>query len=139
MAGKLIAENRRARFDYFLEQTFEAGLALTGSEVKSLRVGRANIAGVGDDAHRRQMLLVDQLGQIINEGRHGIVAAGGIGAVAVAADVGGDDVIVAAQILGHPVPVAAVVAPTVQQDQRRGIGVSPVGVVQPQALRDEGL
>ena len=44
MAGKLIAENRRARFDYFLEQTFEAGIALTGSEVKSLRVGRANIA-----------------------------------------------------------------------------------------------
>jgi len=44
MAGKLIAENRRARFDYFLEQTFEAGLVLTGSEVKSLRNGRANIA-----------------------------------------------------------------------------------------------
>jgi len=43
-ARKLIAENRRARFDYFLEQTFEAGLALTGSEVKSLRNGRANIA-----------------------------------------------------------------------------------------------
>ena len=44
MAGKLIAENRRARFDYFLEETFEAGLALTGTEVKSLRVGKANIA-----------------------------------------------------------------------------------------------
>ena len=44
MAGKLIAENRRARFDYFLEQFFEAGLVLTGSEVKSLRNGRANIA-----------------------------------------------------------------------------------------------
>ena len=44
MAGKLIAENRRARFDYFLEETFEAGLVLTGSEVKSLRNGRANIA-----------------------------------------------------------------------------------------------
>jgi SsrA-binding protein len=43
-ARKLIAENRRARFDYFLEQFFEAGLALTGSEVKSLRNGRANIA-----------------------------------------------------------------------------------------------
>ena len=42
--SNLIAENRRARFDYFLEQTFEAGLSLTGSEVKSLRVGRANIA-----------------------------------------------------------------------------------------------
>jgi len=44
VAGKLIAENRRARFDYFLQQTFEAGLSLTGSEVKSLRNGRANIA-----------------------------------------------------------------------------------------------
>lgn len=44
MAGKLIAENRRARYDYFLEETFEAGIMLTGSEVKSLRTGRANIA-----------------------------------------------------------------------------------------------
>ena len=44
MVGKLIAENRRARFDYFLEDFFEAGIMLTGSEVKSLRVGRANIA-----------------------------------------------------------------------------------------------
>jgi len=41
---KLIAENRRARFDYFLEDAVEAGLVLTGTEVKSLRVGRANIA-----------------------------------------------------------------------------------------------
>ena len=41
---KLIAENRRARFDYFLDQTFEAGLSLTGTEVKALREGRANIA-----------------------------------------------------------------------------------------------
>ena len=44
MAGKLIAENRRARFDYFLDQSFEAGLQLTGTEVKALREGRANIA-----------------------------------------------------------------------------------------------
>ena len=44
ITGKLIAENRRARYDYFLEETFEAGLVLTGSEVKSLRNGRANIA-----------------------------------------------------------------------------------------------
>ena len=41
---KLIAENRRARYDYFLEESFEAGLMLTGTEVKSLRTGRANIA-----------------------------------------------------------------------------------------------
>jgi SsrA-binding protein len=44
MAGKLIAENRRARFDYFLDDPVEAGLVLTGTEVKSLRTGRANIA-----------------------------------------------------------------------------------------------
>lgn len=41
---KLIAENRRARYDYFIEQTMEAGLSLTGTEVKALREGRANIA-----------------------------------------------------------------------------------------------
>jgi SsrA-binding protein len=41
---KVIADNRRARFDYFLENNIEAGIALTGTEVKSLRQGRANIA-----------------------------------------------------------------------------------------------
>ena len=40
----LIAENRRARYDYFIEDSLEAGLVLTGTEVKSLRLGRANIA-----------------------------------------------------------------------------------------------
>ena len=42
--GTLIAENRRARFDYAVEETFEAGLQLLGTEVKSLRLGKANIA-----------------------------------------------------------------------------------------------
>ncbi len=41
---KLIAENRRARFEYFVEETIEAGIQLVGTEVKSLRGGRANIA-----------------------------------------------------------------------------------------------
>jgi SsrA-binding protein len=41
---KLIAENRRARYDYFLDDFVECGIALTGTEVKSLRTGRANIA-----------------------------------------------------------------------------------------------
>jgi len=40
----LIAENRRARFDYLIEDTLEAGVQLVGTEVKSLRNGRANIA-----------------------------------------------------------------------------------------------
>jgi len=41
---KLIAENRRARFDYAIEDTLEVGLVLVGTEVKALRGGRANIA-----------------------------------------------------------------------------------------------
>jgi len=40
---KAIATNRRARFDYDFEDTFEAGMVLTGSEVKSLRAGQANL------------------------------------------------------------------------------------------------
>ena len=41
---KIVAENRRARYEYFLEQFFEAGIALTGTEVKSLRSGEGSIA-----------------------------------------------------------------------------------------------
>ena len=41
---KTVAENRRARFDYFIEDTFEAGIALSGTEVKSLRFGEGSIA-----------------------------------------------------------------------------------------------
>lgn len=40
---KIIASNRRARHDYAIEDTVEAGLVLTGTEVKSLRAGRANL------------------------------------------------------------------------------------------------
>ena len=43
-ARKLVAENRRARHEFFLTDTWEAGLMLTGTEVKSLRKGQANIA-----------------------------------------------------------------------------------------------
>jgi SsrA-binding protein len=42
--SKLIAENRRARFDYAIEDDLEAGIILTGSEVKALRSGQSNIA-----------------------------------------------------------------------------------------------
>ena len=41
---KIVAENRRARFDYMIDTTYEAGLALTGTEVKSLRFGEGSIA-----------------------------------------------------------------------------------------------
>ncbi|WP_126172693.1 SsrA-binding protein SmpB [Altericroceibacterium xinjiangense] len=41
---KTVAENRRARFDYFIEDKYEAGIALSGTEVKSLRSGEGSIA-----------------------------------------------------------------------------------------------
>ena len=41
--ARLIAENRKARFDYFIEERYEAGLALQGWEVKSMRAGRAQL------------------------------------------------------------------------------------------------
>jgi len=41
--GKIIAVNRKARHDYFVEDTFEAGIALYGTEVKSVRLGQVNL------------------------------------------------------------------------------------------------
>ena len=42
-ADRLVAENRKARFNYTIEDTFEAGMALLGTEVKSMREGRVNL------------------------------------------------------------------------------------------------
>ena len=42
--AKVVAENRRARFDYFVEERFEAGIELRGTEVKALRTGEGSIA-----------------------------------------------------------------------------------------------
>jgi len=42
-ARRFAAQNRRARFDYFIDETLEAGIMLTGTEVKSLRTGKASI------------------------------------------------------------------------------------------------
>ncbi|MFA7611547.1 MAG: SsrA-binding protein SmpB [Sulfurimonas sp.] len=41
--GKTIAKNKKAYFDYFLEEKFEAGLVLKGSEIKAIRAGRVNL------------------------------------------------------------------------------------------------
>ena len=40
---KVIAKNRKARHDYFIEETYEAGIVLTGTEVKSIRLGKVNL------------------------------------------------------------------------------------------------
>lgn len=41
--GKVLAQNKKASHDYFIEETYECGLVLSGTEIKSLRQGRANI------------------------------------------------------------------------------------------------
>jgi len=51
MAEKLIVDNRRARHDYHLLERVEAGIALTGTEVKSLRQGRATLGQAYADVH----------------------------------------------------------------------------------------
>jgi SsrA-binding protein len=56
--GKLIADNRRARHEYHLLERFEAGLVLTGTEVKSLRAGRATIDRAFADVRDGQLWLV---------------------------------------------------------------------------------
>jgi SsrA-binding protein len=55
---KLIADNRRARHDYELLERVEAGLALTGTEVKSLREGRVQLGGAYGDVRGLEIWLV---------------------------------------------------------------------------------
>ncbi|WP_414899884.1 SsrA-binding protein SmpB [Sphingomonas flavalba] len=56
---KTVAENRRARYEYFLEDFFEAGIALTGTEVKSLRFGEGSIAESYAEVKDDQVWLVN--------------------------------------------------------------------------------
>ncbi|MGG3737403.1 SsrA-binding protein SmpB [Aeribacillus pallidus] len=42
-AGKVIAQNKKAHHDYFIEETYEAGIVLQGTEIKSIRAGRVNL------------------------------------------------------------------------------------------------
>jgi SsrA-binding protein len=56
---KTVADNRRARFNYELGESFEAGIALTGSEVKSLRAGKATIAESYADARGGEIWLIN--------------------------------------------------------------------------------
>jgi SsrA-binding protein len=58
-AQKVVADNRKARFNYEIGEVFEAGIALTGSEVKSLRHGRATIAESYADARDGEIWLLN--------------------------------------------------------------------------------
>ena len=56
---KRIAENRKARYEYAIGDTYEAGIQLTGTEVKSLRVGQANIAESYASAEQGGIFLIN--------------------------------------------------------------------------------
>jgi SsrA-binding protein len=56
---EIVAQNRKARFNFHIGETFEAGIALTGSEVKSLRSGKATIAESYADARAGEIWLVN--------------------------------------------------------------------------------
>ena len=56
---KVVADNRRARFNYEIGETFEAGIALTGTEVKALRQGKATIAESYADSRQGELWLVN--------------------------------------------------------------------------------
>ncbi len=57
--NKTVAQNRKARFDYFIEEVLEAGIILTGTEVKSLRSGQASIAESFADVKGSEVFLVN--------------------------------------------------------------------------------
>ena len=56
---KIVAENRRARFEYTIDTVYEAGIALTGTEVKSLRFGEGSIAESYAEVRDEQVWLVN--------------------------------------------------------------------------------
>ena len=65
---KTVAENRRVRFEYFIEDVVEAGIMLTGTEVKSLRVGKASIAESFAEVRDGQMWLINATIQVFSHG-----------------------------------------------------------------------
>jgi SsrA-binding protein len=67
---RVVADNRKARFNYEIGEVFEAGIALTGSEVKSLRQGKATIAESYADARGGELWLVNaNIAEYLQAGR----------------------------------------------------------------------
>lgn len=69
--GTIAAQNRKARHDYFIEETFEAGIVLAGTEVKSLRAGHASIGeAYAQEAGGELWLVNAHIPEYKNAGRH---------------------------------------------------------------------
>jgi SsrA-binding protein len=57
--GKTVATNRKARHDYFIDETYEAGIVLTGTEIKSARTGRVNLRDSYVQVRNGELWLID--------------------------------------------------------------------------------
>ena len=91
---------------------------------------------VADDRERSELLLVHELGDVVDVVDQGVAGPDHPLGVTVAPKIRRDDVVFAAQRLRDPVPVAAVVAPSVNEQQWGRVLVSPGDVVKPEALRE---
>ena len=59
MSFKVVATNRKARHNYFLEDTYEAGIVLSGTEVKSVRNGKINLSDSYADFKNKELFLIN--------------------------------------------------------------------------------
>ena len=59
LSRKIVAQNRKARHDYFIEETVEAGLVLKGTEVSSMRSGRASLGDAYADFRGKELFLIN--------------------------------------------------------------------------------
>ncbi|MBM7648729.1 SsrA-binding protein [Bacillus ectoiniformans] len=55
--GKVLAQNKKARHDFFIEETYEAGIVLQGTEIKSIRMGRVNLKDAFARIHKGELYL----------------------------------------------------------------------------------
>jgi len=102
----------------------------------SITTSFATAHGVGHDGDRVHLLLVNQLRDVIDVVHVVVAGAHCPLAVAVAAQVRRDDVVVVAKGLSDPVPIPAVIAPAMHHQHRWRVLVGPVHIVEPEPLRE---
>jgi tmRNA-binding protein len=61
LSAKVVATNRRARHEYFIEETYEAGIALTGTEIQSVRQGRVSLADAYAEVRNGEVLMLTHI------------------------------------------------------------------------------
>src|SRR5581483_6930955 len=133
LISRRLTQHRRWR-----PETFDCHQRLhrAGKDARSLQ-GDARAQRMADQRRRSMAERIHELMQIQHVIDHRVTAADRPVGVAVAAQIGRDDMKVAPQLERDPVPIAAMIAPTVHQDREWLVGVAPIHVMQLQPLRIE--